>query len=134
MRPADPDVLGRLRAWAGRSTAQMGRLVAEDESGALVGFVVIGAAEGRDERTAEVYALEIAQDHWGCGAGCDLLATAMDRLSRAGFDRAVLWIDAANRGARRFYERHGWSDDALDRQVTGPDPHGREARYSRSLV
>jgi len=135
VRPADPDVLGRLRACeAGRSTPELATLVAEDEDGALVGFVVIGAAESRDDRTAEVYALEIAQDHWGCGAGCDLLATAVDRLGRAGFDRAVLWIDAANLGARRFYERHGWSDDALDRPATRSDGDRREARYSRSLV
>jgi hypothetical protein len=58
----------------------------------------------------------------------------VDRLSRTGFDRALLWIDAANLGARRFYERHGWSDDALDRPVTGSDRYRRQARYSRSLV
>jgi GNAT superfamily N-acetyltransferase len=108
-------------------------LVAVDEDGLLVGFVLTGPAEEHEAGTAELYVLEVARDHWGCGAGCDLLATAVDRLSRAGFDRAVLWIDALNSGARTFYERHGWSDDALDRRVSRAGVEQLQARYSRPL-
>jgi GNAT superfamily N-acetyltransferase len=128
-------VLPRLRTWEpARSAAETVPLVAEDEDGASVGFVVTGAAVGEHVRTAELYALEVASDHWGCGAGCDLLATAMDQLYRSGFDRAILWIDAASIGARRFYERHGWSDDALERHVTPSHGGELQTRYSRSLV
>ena len=135
MRPVDAEVFERLRAWqAARSASETVQLVADDEDGVPVGFVVTGAAEGGDNRTAELYTLEVARDHWGCGAGCDLLATAVDQLSRAGFDRAVLWIDSANRGARRFYERHGWSDDVLDRRMPRSDGDQQQSRYSRSLV
>jgi L-amino acid N-acyltransferase YncA len=136
VRPDDADTLPRLRSWAASRTAANTTppLVAEDEDGASVGFVVTGAARDERDRTAEVYTLEVASDHWGCGAGCDLLATAVDRLSRSGFDRAVLWIDAANVRARRFYELHGWSDDSLERDVTPAERGERQARYSRSLV
>jgi GNAT superfamily N-acetyltransferase len=109
-------------------------LVAVDEDGLLAGFVLAGPAEDHEAVTAEVYVLEVARDHWGCGAGCDLLATAVDRLGRAGFDRAVLWIDALNLGARTFYERHGWSADALDRQVSRAGADQLQARYSRPLA
>jgi ribosomal protein S18 acetylase RimI-like enzyme len=135
VRSADTDALPRLRASEpARSAAETVPLVAEDEDGASVGFVVTGAAFGEHGRTAELYSLEVASDHWRCGAGCDLLATAMDQLYRAGFDRAVLWIDAANVRARRFYELHGWSDDALERQVTLPNGGQHQTRYSRSLL
>jgi ribosomal protein S18 acetylase RimI-like enzyme len=135
VQAADAEALPRLRAWASSPAAtETAPLVAEDEEGASVGFVVTGAAPGERDRTAEVYTLEVTRDHWGCGAGCDLLATAVDRLSRSGFDRAVLWIDAANVRARRFYELHGWSDDSLERDVTPPGGREHQARYSRSLV
>jgi GNAT superfamily N-acetyltransferase len=135
VRPADADALPRLRAWEpARSAAEAVPLVAEDEDGGSVGFVVTGAAFGEHRGTAELYALEVVSDHWRCGAGCDLLATAMDQLYRAGFERAVLWIDAANVRARRFYELHGWSDDTLERHVTPSNGGEHQTRYSRSLV
>ena len=97
VRPADADALPRLQVWQpARSAAEAVPLVAEDEDGASVGFVVTGAAVDDHSGIAELYALEVASDHWGCGAGCDLLATAVDQLYRAGFDRVVLWIDANN--------------------------------------
>ena len=136
VRPDDADALPRLRSWeaSGWAADTAPPLVAEDEDGASIGFVVTGTARDEGDRTAEVYTLEVASDHWGCGAGCDLLATAVDRLSRAGFDRAVLWIDAANVRARRFYELHGWSYDSLERDVIPSGGGAHQARYSRSIV
>ena len=109
-------------------------LVATAEDGGVVGFIVVGRAdEGRDTSAGEVYALNVDPDHWGTGAGCDLLAYGVDALSRSGFPAAVLWVHPGNTRARRFYEVHGWREDGLGRRqdvlgVTVP-----ETRYSRTL-
>ena len=109
-------------------------LVATAEDGGIVGFIVVGRADdGRDTSAGEVYALNVDPDHWGTGAGCDLLAYGVDALSRSGFPAAVLWVHPGNTRARRFYEVHGWGEDGLERRqdvlgVTVP-----ETRYSRTL-
>ena len=109
-------------------------LVAEDEEKTVVGFVDVGAAE--DEAggpTGEVRALNVDPDHWGTGAGCDLLAWGVEMLGRSGFSRAVLWVHPQNARARRFYRVHSWMEDGLERRVDVLGVTVPETRYSRSL-
>ena len=133
LSPEDRAALWRQRLGAPRPP-QSACLVAEDEEKAVVGFVDVGAAEGEaGGRTGEVRALNVDPDNWGTGAGCDLLAWAVEMLDRSGFSRVVLWVHPQNARARRFYRVHGWTEDGLERRqdvlgVTVP-----ETRYSRSL-
>ena len=129
----DRTALWRQRLGAPRPP-QSACLVAEDEEKAVVGFVDVGAAE--DEaggRTGEVRALNVDPDHWGTGAGCDLLAWAVEMLDRSGFSRAVLWVHPQNARARRFYRVHGWTEDGLERRLDVLGVTVPETRYSRSL-
>lgn len=88
--------------------------VAEEE-GHVVGFAVTGPSQDADadERTGELYAIYLEPDRFGSGIGKRLSDHAIDDLRERGFRTATLWVLETNRGARRFYEREGWSADGL---------------------
>jgi ribosomal protein S18 acetylase RimI-like enzyme len=75
-----------------------------------VGYVRGGP--DRDDPSAdagEVHAIYIDPTAVGRGVGSALLAAAEERLARAGFSHASLWVFTRNVEARRFYERQGWT-------------------------
>jgi GNAT superfamily N-acetyltransferase len=83
--------------------------------------------------SGEVWALYVDPPFWGAGIGRALVAAGRDRLSKAGHERAFLWVLATNVGARRFYEQIGWSADGRERtEVIGGSPV-REFRYVTSF-
>jgi ribosomal protein S18 acetylase RimI-like enzyme len=131
-------VADRARMWrqalesGGRPRSR--RLVAVDEGGVVVGFVVAGPAEGdHASPTGEVFAINVHPDHWGDGAGSLLLDAAVDSLQDEGFTEAVLWVHPENQRARRFYERHGWTCDDLERTQEVLGVSVPELRYRRNL-
>jgi len=129
---AEADRAGRWRQRLDRTPSPT---VAVAEDGTVVGFIAVGAAEdGGDARSGEVHAISVDPDHWGQGAGCDLLATGVMELDRSGFERALVWVEPANLGARRFFELHGWSHDGVDRQRELPGGRVQQTRYSRPLT
>jgi ribosomal protein S18 acetylase RimI-like enzyme len=110
------------------------RLVAEDESGTIVGFVIVGPAEGDlASSTGEVFALNVHPHHWGDGGGRMLLEAGVGGLQEDGFIEAVLWVHPDNQRARRFYERNGWVCDDLERTQEIFEVIVPEVRYRRSL-
>ena len=118
----------------GTCSARSTLLVAEDEGRAVAGFIDVGAAEhDANEPTGEIRALNVDPDHWGAGAGCDLLAWGVETLCRSGFARAVLWVHPLNIRACRFYQLHGWAHDGIDRRLDVLGVEVPETRYSRGL-
>ena len=110
------------------------RLVSEDGTGAVAGFILVGPAGGDDAATdGELFAINVDPEQWGTGLGTALHNAAMDKLRTHGFDRAVLWVHPGNERARRFYESRGWQSDDLERceEVLGVEVP--EVRYSVSL-
>ncbi|ASO19655.1 Mycothiol acetyltransferase [Actinoalloteichus hoggarensis] len=113
--------------------------VAVDETGRIGAYCAV--AQARDDvdrlpgtRVGELVALYADPDVWGTGAGHALSQAATDFLAAQGFEHAVLWVLRSNLSGRRFYERHGWSDDGLllDLEIAGE--RIPKIRYSRSLV
>ncbi|MBX9247077.1 GNAT family N-acetyltransferase, partial [Actinotalea ferrariae] len=105
--------------------------------GTLVGFVDVGperepAPEDPPGR-GELYAINVHPDAWGAGAGPALLAAAHARLHALGFGEAVLWVLPGNPRARRFYERAGWHDDAVEKDAVINGAAITERRYARTL-
>jgi GNAT superfamily N-acetyltransferase len=81
--------------------------VAEDESGAVVGFVSGGAArELTDQFEGEIYALYLLRSHQGRGIGRALMQAVAARLHEAGYRSMMLWVLASNE-TRRFYAHMG---------------------------
>jgi GNAT superfamily N-acetyltransferase len=134
---------GSTSAWDERLAEPAGRptFVAEDECGAVVGFLALATPARDDDATrvtAEITALYVDPPSWRGGVGNVLLATALDRLRREGFETAILWVLVGNGPARRFYERYGFVADGtvVAHEPPGaPTPSGlRAERMRASLV
>jgi GNAT superfamily N-acetyltransferase len=76
--------------------------------------------------------LYVLPEHQGSGLGETLHDHALERLRALGFSEAKLWTLEGNAGARRFYERRGWSLNGETREVPFP-PNPLDVGYSRSL-
>jgi len=115
-------------------------LVAEDD-GTIVGFVSFGPhgrQHGGDEYVAgigEIYAIYVAPERWGTGAGRALMTAARDALAAAGHAEMRLWVLAENPRARRFYERAGMAPDGARDTFTPPGSSAEllEIRYAMRL-
>ena len=66
-------------------------------------------------KVAELLSIMVEPGQRGSGVGAALLHALVDECRGRGVDALDVTVDAANAGARRFYERHGF---AYDRQFT----------------
>jgi ribosomal protein S18 acetylase RimI-like enzyme len=116
-------------------------LVAED-GGTIVGFTSFGphprqhgGAEYADG-IGEIYAIYVAPERWGTGAGGALMAAARAALTAAGHSEMRLWVLAENHRARRFYERAGLVPDGARGTFTPPGGTAEldEVRYAMRLT
>lgn len=78
--------------------------IAEDDVGAVIGFVAAGTIrddiEGYD---GEIYAIYVLQDYQGKGLGKSLISKAAQRLKSEGLTSMMLWVLVDN-PTRYFYE------------------------------
>jgi GNAT superfamily N-acetyltransferase len=83
------------------------------EEGRLVGFVTVV-----DDEIEQMY---VDGGSRGSGVAAALLAEGERRVREAGHGRAWLAVVAGNERARRFYAKHGWTDEGpFDHQAPGP--------------
>lgn len=130
------EVADRTAYWQrGLTTGRPGtRLLVVTEGPLVVGFAVVGGAlEPEGSPLGELYAINLRPDTWGRGVGALLLAAAEETLVDLGHPEAVLWVVPGNARARRFYERHGWVSDAVERVATVFGVTVPEVRYRRRL-
>ena len=106
------------------------QLVAEDEAGTSR---LRGRRTGRGEALAEVYAIYVLPEAWGLGHGRALIAGLLDRLRRAGFREAILWVFADNPRTRRFYEQGDWRLDGEPVEQTHLDTSVSVVSYRIAL-
>ena len=82
-------------------------LVAQDPSGAIVGFVSAGPDRtGDSPARGELYAIYLLKGAQGRGAGRALLEEIAHALLSRGFESMRLWV-LENNPTRRFYEKLG---------------------------
>ena len=129
-------VADRVDMWrrALRSPRPDRRILVADAAEAVTGFVAFGSAQ--DEQSGsdgELYALNVDPDRWGSGVGSALLTASHDGLAELGHRRATLWVLTGNDRARRFYERHGWSAEPVQRSADALGVTVLETRYTRAL-
>ena len=111
------DPAPRIPLWRERDA-----LVAEDEQG-IVGAAEVGPSD--EESVGEVYRFFVAPERRGEGVGQALMAGALGQLRASGLPEAVLWMNAENRRARRFYEAGGWRLDGAEKEQ---EPFGRPVK------
>ncbi len=112
-------------------------LVAE-RAGSVIGWVSSAAsrdpdAAGRTGETGEIWGIYVHPDHWRTGAGSALMRASLRHLEAEGYTTATLWVFEENRGARRFYERHGWRMDGATHFFERGGAQVPEIRYRRPL-
>lgn len=100
-----------LEAFHERTPGRVADTTVAEVDGRVVGFVMVAGDE--------LEQLFVEPDLHGAGIAAPLLAEGERRIAAAGHDVAWLAVVEGNARARRFYERHGWSDaGALPYEVT----------------
>ena len=61
------------------------------------------------EHVAELICIHSLQDKWARGYGSAMMEYVLARLQQQKYESVILWVFEANTRARRFYEKHGFS-------------------------
>ncbi|HJU48987.1 MAG TPA: GNAT family N-acetyltransferase [Gaiellaceae bacterium] len=124
----DVDAAGRRWTAAVASPRPDSAVFVAEREGGVVGFAAVAGVED-EAGVGEVEAVYVAPEHQERGLGRGLLDAAVGSLSALGFTEGILWVAAANHGARGFYERLGWGPDGGRRLWRGASV----VRYRRPL-
>lgn len=129
---ANLSVERRSQLWAEYLPREdVGIFVAESD-GVVTGFVSVGASRDTPGE-GELYAIYVDPDHWGTGAGRELIAAGEDWLRSHGYEDATLWVLEDNPRARRFYVAAGWRFDGERRPIEFLGVEVPEVRYRKQL-
>ncbi len=117
------------------SSTLIGVLVAaiDDE---IVGFCSVGPPLSQADEPGDslvLHTIYIKPSHERRGIGGALLRHAEGEMTRMGATTAILWVLGENRGARRFYEASGWTDDGVEKLDEIGGQAVREVRYRKRL-
>jgi RimJ/RimL family protein N-acetyltransferase len=96
-----------------------------------VGFAHLGPAgdEDAEPEDLELYAIYLDPETWGRGVARDLMRAVLDAVPAS--SAVSLWVLADNERARRFYKRHGFEPDGVEKiEEIGGKPL-TEVRYRR---
>jgi ribosomal protein S18 acetylase RimI-like enzyme len=91
--------------------------VATNEDG-VAGYAIVGSQWG----TVYLHRIAVHPDHAGQGLGGALLTASIDWGDRSGGRSIILNVRPENTRARRFYERHGFSDTGTRLRVLRRHP------------
>ncbi|WTF99029.1 GNAT family N-acetyltransferase [Streptomyces sp. NBC_00012] len=110
-------------------------VVAERPGLGVIGWGCYGPCRenGRPLARGELYALYVAPEQIGTGAGRALMAEMLTRATADGFPDLVLWVLKENAPARRFYERAGFRPDGAEESFEADGALVPEVRYVRAL-
>jgi GNAT superfamily N-acetyltransferase len=92
--------------------------LAAEMRGELTGYSYVMAPARDGDLTpssAEIVGMYVAPSNWRQGVGSALLEATFKRLEKLEYTDVVLWVFKDNRGARRFYNRHGFKADGSER-------------------
>jgi ribosomal protein S18 acetylase RimI-like enzyme len=130
---------GRGRVILDDSPASL--LLAEDDTGEIVGICAYGEARGGElvageavpAGTGELMFINFEPGSWGTGLARQLLDAAVAGLRQMGYAQAVLFVLDTNSRAQRFYEKAGWRPDGAVKIDERPGLVLRELRYRTQL-
>lgn len=91
-----------LAAFHDRTPPRVADTIVAEIDGVVVGFTMV-----HDDEVEQVF---VDPDHHGSGVAAPLLASVERQVAAQGYDVAWLAVVEGNARARRFYEKHGWSD------------------------
>jgi ribosomal-protein-alanine N-acetyltransferase len=91
-------------------------VVAEDDSGRLVGYAGLAAVAG----TGDVQTIATAREQWGTGLGARLLRELLHQATAFECREVLLEVRVDNLRAQRLYERHGFEPIGIRRGYYQP--------------
>ena len=105
--------------------------------GEIVGFCDVGPSQEvsteSESATGELLAIYVAPGQERTGVGTALMEKSLELLRADGFQRAALWVLAANMPARHFYEKADWVTDGTLRIEECGTFTVEEVRYVKQL-
>lgn len=121
---ANLSVEDRQRTWMKRleqamDTGASGGILVAATASRAIGFCRWAPVDD-GTATSELVSLYIDPAWWRKGVGHALQTKALSQIHAEDFEKVLLWVAAANKGARLFYERTGWiltgntKDDVFD--------------------
>lgn len=117
MKPEDEIGPAYVAAMLGDVREHDGRFLVAERDGTLLGYCTLLTRRDSSEEHDEVFYtyshvsdLTVAGRERGAGIGADLLAACETIAREAGQKWLRLNVQAANSGARRFYDRHGYRE------------------------
>ena len=93
-------------------------------------------APAREEKMSgwgELISIYVLPQYFNQGYGKKLLEFVVGKLRKRGYDNIYLWVLEENQGARRFYERNGFSPNGDRRTITVGGKELVEARYVQTI-
>ncbi|QGW24635.1 N-acetyltransferase family protein [Dietzia sp. DQ12-45-1b] len=112
--PSPAEAAGRFERLLGREDvlAVVARLTHGREAGTDVGFafLTLRPTPYWDGPLAQLEDLYVRPDLRAAGVGTAMLDRSVSEARRRGCEEMLINVDADDLGARRFYERHGFSD------------------------
>jgi ribosomal protein S18 acetylase RimI-like enzyme len=106
-------------AWRTTLQEETSDVFVAKESQEIVGWISVSRCRDPDvgPTTGELFAIYVAPESWGSGAGRALWNRGKSYLRASGFSDVVLWVLKENRRALRFYEAAGFAPDPGQEKV-----------------
>lgn len=97
-----------------------------------VGFATLGPRRDEDAEPGdlEIYAMYLSPEAWGRGVARDLMRHSLAEIE--GGTSLSLWVLGDNDRAQRFYRRHGFTADGIERMEEYGETYLVEVRYLRA--
>ena len=110
--------LADQEAWLAARAGAFAAIVAEDATGAVVGFASLSPYKERAAyRTTVEDSVYVARDHGGLGIGTALLSHLVDIARSSGFHAVMARIEASGAASRALHARCGFELVGIEREV-----------------
>ncbi|MBA3265385.1 MAG: GNAT family N-acetyltransferase [Nocardioidaceae bacterium] len=109
------------------------RVLVALERANIRGFAATAPATDADAdpvRDAEIAEFVVDPEHRGAGHGSRLLHAAVETMRSDRFERATMWLHAADDHLRGFLDGQGWAPDGAHREL---DLHGDGAVLAKQV-
>jgi len=102
-----------------------------EAAGRALGFASVGPAQDEDaeQEDRSLYTMYLDPEAWGLGVAKELMTRVDDDVPTQG--ALTLWVFEKNARARKFYERHGFKADGVERLEEYAGEHLLELRYRK---
>jgi len=97
--------------------------------GKMIGVLIINKSRDEDKPdSGEITSLYLLEEYRGLGYGAKMIAFAIDRLKKMGYNEIILWAFEENYRARSFYKKSNFVFEGTKKEIIVGKPL-TEVRY-----